>query len=581
MLKKTKIDVGIVSRIWIYAKPYGKYLLPAVISAFISVILTLSCSVIIGKAVDLIVGESNVNFKDLSVVIINFTAVFAGGAAFQWCAAYLNNIITYKTVKDLRIKLFCKLNKISFKYIDSVLHGDIINRVVNDIDNVSDALLKSITQLFTGVITILGTLVFMFAVNPLITAAVALLTPLSLFAASFIARRCFKYFKEQSIVQSKLTGYINEYIGNLKLVKTFNHETESQKGFEEINSELYDRGFKGQFFSSLTNPCTRFINGLVYASVGVIGALNVIGGNITVGGLSMFLTYANQYTKPFNEISGIMAQLQSAFASARRVFEIIDLPEETDDENAIDNTELKGNVKLDNVYFSYDKNIKLIENLSIDAPQGSRIAIIGPTGCGKTTLINLLMRFYDTDSGKITVDGTDIMDMNRNSLRRNYGMVLQDAWLFTGTVRENLAYGIDVVDDNKIEIAARYTHAHNFIKNLPDGYDTIISEDGGNLSQGQKQLLCVTRVMLLDAPMLILDEATSNIDTRTEIFVQRAFAEMMKGRTSFIVAHRLSTIKDADLILVMNSGKIVEQGTHDELIKLRGFYFQFYNYIRQ
>lgn len=563
----------LLKRLLAYIKPYRIYLIFTLICAASSVILTLTGPVLTGRAVDMIIGVGNVDFNGLPRVLILFLCTFTGSAVFQWSMTYFSNIITFRTVKDLRNRLFEKINKVPLKFIDITPHGDIINRTVNDIDMVSDALLKGFTQLFTGIATILGTLIFMLSVNPLITLAVVLLTPVSLFVAAFIAKGSYKYFTRQSITQGKLSGYINEHIGNLKLIKTFNHEDEVQSGFEKINSELHKCGLAAQFYSAMTNPCTRFVNGLVYAAVGIIGAVSAVGGYITVGQISMFLSYANQYTKPFNEISGIIAQLQSAFASAQRVFDFIDQPEETD--NAIDTGIIcNGNIDLRNVYFSYTNDKKLIENLSLSVKSGERIAIVGPTGCGKTTLINLLMRFYDIDSGAVIVDGIDIREMKRSKLRSQFGMVLQETWLFSGSVRDNIAYGIDGATNEQIESAAKQAHAHNFIELLPNGYDTMISEDGSNISQGQKQLLCIARVMMLDPPMLILDEATSNIDTRTEIEIQRAFAKMMQGRTSFIVAHRLSTIREADLILVMDKGEIIEQGSHDELIRNGGFYSQ-------
>jgi len=571
------MNKNILKRLLVYTKPYRIYLALTLICAICSVLLTLTGPVLIGKAVDMVVAPGNVNFGGLPKILLAFLCTFTGSAVLQWCMTYFSSIITHRTVKDLRNQLFEKINKVPLKFIDTTPHGDIINRAVNDIDMVSDALLKGFTQLFTGITTILCTLIFMLTASPLITLAVVLLTPVSLFAASFIARGSYKYFTRQTVKQGELTGYINEYVGNLRLVKTFGYEDKAQAGFENINSELYNCGLKAQFYSAMTNPCTRFVNGLVYAAVGIIGAVSAINGQITVGQVSMFLSYANQYTKPFNEISGIIAQLQSAFASAKRVFDIIDQSEEIDDATENSNEDCNGDIELRNVCFSYSSENKLIENLSLSVRSGDRIAIVGPTGCGKTTLINLLMRFYDINSGAIIVDGTKICDMKRGELRKRYGMVLQETWLFTGTVMANITYGVDGASREQVEYAAKQAHAHNFIELLPDGYDTVISEDGGNISQGQKQLLCIARVMMLDTPMLILDEATSNIDTRTEVSIQRAFAKMMKGRTSFIVAHRLSTIREADQILVMDKGKIVEQGTHDELLQNGGFYFKLFH----
>ena len=492
--------------------------------------------------------------------------------------SYCTNVITYRTVKDLRIQLFNKLSAVPLKFIDQTAHGNIINRVVNDIDQVSDGLLQGFTQLFTGVVTIVGTLLFMLFADPLITLVVVVLTPLSLFVASFIAKNSYKHFRNQTVTQGELTGYIEEMIGNQKLVKGFGYEERAEKKFGTINEKLYGQGQKAQFYSSLSNPCTRFVNAIVYAAVGIIGAISAIYGRLTVGQISMFLSYANQYTKPFNEITGIVTQLQSAFASAQRVFAVLDeVPEIPDDPQALRKTSCEGRVELSDVSFSYDPERPLIENLNLLAHPGNRIAIVGPTGCGKTTLINLLMRFYDVNEGAISVDGTDIRNITRNSLRGSYGMVLQESWLFSGTVRDNIAYGKPDATDEEVKAAAKAAHAHGFIRRLPNGYDTIIAEDGGNLSQGQRQLLCIARVMLVDPPMLILDEATSNIDTRTELYVQEAFQKMMEGRTSFIVAHRLSTIKNADTILVMDKGHIIEQGNHQELLHKRGFYYRLYN----
>ncbi|MCL2517953.1 MAG: ABC transporter ATP-binding protein/permease [Oscillospiraceae bacterium] len=565
----------ILRRLLKYTKPYRIYIFLVLICSVVSILFALLNPVFIGRAIDLIVDSNNVDFSGLPKILLMFLITFTSGAVFQWLMSYFSNIITYRTVKDLRTQLFQKLNKVPLKFNDTTPHGDIINRAVNDIDMVSDALLKGFTQLFTGLTTIIGTLIFMFTINIGIAVAVALLTPLSLIVATFIARMSYKYFRRQSVTQSELTGYINEYVGNLKLIKAFNYETRAQKGFEKINADLYDCGLKAQFFSALTNPCTRFVNGLVYAAVGIIGAVSVIGGYITVGQVSMFLSYANQYTKPFNEISGIIAQLQAAFASAQRVFEVFDEPEESDNGtyNVINSA---GKVTINDIYFSYSNEKKLIENLSLSVSQGEHIAIVGPTGCGKTTLINLLMRFYDVDSGEIKIEDVNIKELKREDLRKKYGMVLQDTWLFTGTVRENIAYGIDSICEEKIKSAAKNAYADKFIERLPEGYDTVISEDSGHLSQGQKQLLCIARVMMLDAPMLILDEATSNIDTHTEIAVHHAFSEMMKGRTSFVIAHRLSTIREADLILVMNDGIIVEQGKHEALLSAGGFYSKLY-----
>lgn len=569
----------VVGRLLKYIAPYRAFLILSLICAFASVACTLLAPVFIGDAVDLIVSKDNVGFDGIPPILVKLALTVAAGAVFGWLSSYFNNLITYRTVKDMRVKLFDKLSSVPLSYVDSNPHGDLINRVTNDIDLVSDGLLHAFTQLFTGVATILGTLGFMLSVSPLITVAVVVLTPLSLFVASFIAKGSFKYFSAQTSAQGEILGFLNEYVGCARLIKAFCHEKSSRDKFGGINSKLYDCGLKAQIYSAIANPSTRFVNGLVYAAVGVIGGLLCISGSISVGGLSMFLSYANQYTKPFNEISGIVTQLQTALASASRVFDILDAksePEDGPDAAVVKPSDCSGHVKLENVCFSYSSDRKLIENLCLDAAPGSRIAIVGPTGCGKTTLINLLMRFYDVDSGRITIDGTDCADIRRDSLRSLYGMVLQETWLLNGTVRENIAYGRPGATDDEIKAAAKKARAHGFIRRLPDGYDTVITEDGGNLSQGQKQLLCIARVMLCDTPMLILDEATSNIDTRTEISVQRAFSEMMKGRTSFVVAHRLSTIREADQILVMRDGKIIEQGRHGELISKNGFYAGLY-----
>nr|WP_122013725.1 ABC transporter ATP-binding protein [Maliibacterium massiliense] len=554
------------------------YLIFAMLCAVLAVTLTLLVPVLTGEGIDMILGPGQVDFSGILRIIYLMAAAIAATALFQWLMSYCTNVITYRTVKDLRIQLFNKLATVPLRYIDRNAHGDIISRVVNDIDQVSDGLLQGFTQLFTGVVTIVGTLLFMLWVNPLITLVVVVLTPLSLFVAAFIARNSYKHFRAQVRTQGAISGYVEEMIGNQKLVKSFDYEARAQQKFEEINQELYVHGQKAQFFSSLSNPCTRFVNAVVYAAVGVIGAVSAIMGRISVGQISMFLSYANQYTKPFNEITNIITQLQTAFASAQRVFAVIDAPSERPDAPEAKVLEsCAGSVALEHVYFSYDADRRLIEDFNLVVRPGNRIAIVGPTGCGKTTLINLLMRFYDVNSGAIRVDGHDIQNVTRASLRSQYGMVLQESWLFSGTVRDNIAYGRTDATEEEIIAAAKAAHAHSFIRRLPKGYDTVIAEDGGNLSQGQRQLLCIARVMLVDPPMLILDEATSNIDTRTEIRVQKAFSHMMQGRTSFVVAHRLSTIREADVILVMRDGHIVEQGDHQTLLARGGFYAQLYN----
>ena len=568
----------VVKRLLAYTRPYRGYLIGAMACALISVILSLLVPVFVGWAVDCLLGPGQVDYAALVRIILYTGLAAAGSAVFQWLMAYCNNVITYRTVKDLRIQLFDKLSAVPLKYIDQKSHGDLISRVVNDIDQVSDGLLQGFTQLFTGVVTILGTLIFMLAANVWVALLVVVLTPLSLFVASFIAKNSYKHFRGQTTIQGELSGLAEEMISNQKLVKSFRYEQRAEERFEEINQRLYTQGQKAQFFSSLSNPCTRFVNAVVYAAVGIAGAAFAINGRMTVGTISMFLSYANQYTKPFNEVTGIITQLQTAFASAQRVFAVLDEPSEIPDApEALVKESCDGQVEMRDVSFSYDPERPLIENLNLTAMPGSRIAIVGPTGCGKTTLINLLMRFYDVKGGSIRMDGVDIREITRGSMRAQYGMVLQESWLFSGTVRENIAYAKPNATLEEVEAAAKAAHAHSFIKRLPDGYDTVIAEDGGNLSQGQKQLLCIARVMLAAPPMLILDEATSNIDTRTEILVQRAFQKMMEGRTSFVVAHRLSTIKESDVILVMDKGHIVEQGSHEALLQKGGFYARLYN----
>lgn len=554
------------------------FLILAFFCAVVSVALTLYAPVLIGSAVDLIVGPDAVDFGGIFSILILLALVVLCSALFQWLMSLCTNRITYSAVKDLRTKVFAKLEAVPLKYVDQNAHGDLISRMVNDIDQVSDGLIQGFSQLFTGIITILGTLGFMVSINLPIALVVVCLTPVSLLVAAYIARRCASSFRQQSAIRGELGGYIEELIGGMKVAKAFCYEERAQEEFDEINGRLYDAGFAAQFASSITNPGTRFVNNMVYAAVGLAGALAVIGGHMSIGQLSSFLSYANQYTRPFNEIFGVATELQSAIASARRVFAVLDEPDETPDApDAVTLAHCRGEVTLENVAFSYSDRRPLIEGLDLRAAPGQRIAIVGPTGCGKTTLINLLMRFYDVKSGSITVDGTETKAATRSSLRALYGMVLQDTWLFSGTVRENLAYGKPNATMDEIVQAAKAAHAHGFISRLPQGYDTAVGSSGGNLSQGQRQLLCIARVMLTRPPMLILDEATSSIDTRTEIKVQQAFDAMMEGRTSFVVAHRLSTIKEADCILVMQDGKIIEQGCHDQLLKQDGFYANLYN----
>lgn len=550
----------------------------SLLCAFITVLLTLYVPILIGRAIDCIVGEGDVDFAGMWVILKQMGIVILLTAVSQWLMSHINNWMTYQVVKDIRTQVFNKLEILPLKYVDSHSHGDIISRIIADIDQFSDGLLMGFTQLFTGVLTILGTLLFMFYINPVIAAVVVVITPVSLFVASFIAKKTYHLFQMQSRTRGELTSLIDEMLGNQKVVQAFGHEKEAQEKFETINEELRIWGLKATFFSSITNPSTRFVNSFVYACVGIAGAFAAINGLLTVGQLTSFLNYANQYTKPFNEISGVVTELQNALASAARVFELIDEESQIPDEpNALVLGEAKGEVHLENVDFSYNPKVTLIENMNLLVKPGQRVAIVGPTGCGKSTVINLLMRFYDVDSGSIQVDGTDIRHITRESLRSNYGMVLQETWLKSGTIRENIAYGKPNATEEEVLLAAKEAHAHSFIERMPNGYDTVISEDGGNLSQGQKQLLCIARVMLCLPPMLILDEATSSIDTRTEIRIQKAFSKMMEGRTSFIVAHRLSTIKEADVILVMKDGHIIEQGTHENLLSQNGFYAQLYN----
>ncbi len=580
-MKKSGINKSVLKRLLRYAKPHAGFLLLALVSAIINVSLTLYGPILVGRAIDYVIGPDQVDFAAMVPVLITLAGTIVVSAAFQWLMTYCTNRVSYKTVRDLRIQTYEKINTLPLKYIDGHAHGDLISRIVNDVDQVSDGLLQGITQLFTGVVTIVGTLLFMLTISPVITVVVVLVTPLSLFVAAFIARLTHRQFVEQQATQGELSGFVEEMIGGQKTVKTFHYEGRAEERFKEINGRLYDCGVKAQFYSSLSNPSTRFVNNMVYTAVAAFGAICAITGwpaPLTIGQISSFLTYANQYTKPFNEVTGVLTQIQTAFASAERLFAVLD--EESERPDAPDAAVLehcKGDVTVEHLYFSYDPARKLIEDMNIAAKSGSRIAIVGPTGCGKTTIINLLMRFYDADRGSISVDGHNIRSVTRNSLRKQYGMVLQESWLFSGTVRENIAYGREDASLEEVVAAAKKAHAHSFILRLPQGYDTVISEDGGNLSQGQRQLLCIARVMLVDPPMLILDEATSSIDTRTEWKIQTAFEEMMRGRTSFIVAHRLSTIKGADLILVMNQGRIVEQGTHESLLAKGGFYANLYN----
>lgn len=581
-MAKQKIDFGkhksTLKRILNYIGIYKWLVLLSLVLAGVTVATTLYAPILIGNGVDLIVGQDQVDFAELFVILRKVAIVICITAGAQWLMNHINNKITFQVVKDIRTKAFNHLEELPLSYLDSHQDGDIISRIIADIDQFSDGLLMGFTQLFTGVLTILGTLGFMLIVNPIITLVVVLVTPLSLFVASFIAKKTFSMFKLQSQTRGEMTSLVNEMIGNEKVVQAFGYEDEAQKRFEEINSRLQKCSLRAIFFSSITNPSTRFVNSMVYASVGVVGAFAAIRGMLSVGQLSIFLSYANQYTKPFNEISGVVTELQNALACAARVLELIDEPAfKAEDADAVTLDHVDGSVTLDHVKFSYVPEVPLIEDLNLDVKPGQRIALVGPTGCGKTTIINLLMRFYDVNDGSIKVSGTDIRHATRKSLRASYGMVLQETWLKSGTIRENICYGKPDATEEEMIQAAKSAHAHSFIKRMPQGYDTVISEDGGNLSQGQKQLLCIARVMLCLPPMLILDEATSSIDTMTEIRIQKAFATMMQGRTSFIVAHRLSTIREADVILVMKDGHIIEQGNHESLLAKNGFYATLYN----
>lgn len=569
---------GIIKKVLSHIGKYKFFLLCSIVLAAISVILTLYIPILTGKAVDCILGAGQVDFAALLEILKKMAVIIILTAIVQWVMNACNNKIAYQVVRDVRDEAFKKLEILPLGYIDRHSHGDIVSRIIADVDQFSDGLLMGFTQLFTGVVTIIGTLLFMLSISVSTTVIVVILTPLSFFIAGFIAKRTFNMSKLQSETRGEQTALIDEMIGNEKVVKAFSHEKKAQEQFDEINLRLEKASVKAIFFSSLTNPCTRFVNSLVYAGVGILGAFFAIKGRISVGQLTSFLSYANQYTKPFNEISGVITELQTALACAGRVFEFIEeKPQLPDDEDAVALHSPKGEITMENVYFSYNPSQKLITGFNLKVAPGQRVAIVGPTGCGKTTVINLLMRFYDVNSGGIKVDGTDIRDMTRKSLRESFGMVLQDTWLSAGTIRENIVMGKPDATDDEVVAAAKAAHAHSFIKRLPRGYDTVISEDGGSLSQGQKQLLCITRVMLCLPPMLILDEATSSIDTRTEIKISQAFNTMMKGRTSFIVAHRLSTIREADIILVMKDGNIIEQGNHETLLQREnGFYANLY-----
>ncbi|WP_026661478.1 ABC transporter ATP-binding protein [Butyrivibrio proteoclasticus] len=569
---------GTLKKVLRYAGKYRFLIVVSMTLAIVTALLSLYVPILAGRAIDHVVGKGNVDFDKVVQILLNMVVSVLLISVCQWIMNMANNKITFAVVRDVRTEAFGRLQKLPFEYLDTKQTGDIVSRIISDVDLFSDGLLMGFTQLFTGIVTIVGTLIFMFYLNYKIALVVVVLTPLSLFVAKFVADRSFKLFKAQSVARSDQTSFVDEMVGNLSVVKAFAHEDENMDIFGEINDRLEVASIKATFISSLTNPSTRFINNLVYAAVALFGALSCIAGGMTVGGLTIFLSYANQYTKPFNEISGVVTELQNALACAERVFALIEEQKEIPDkESAPDNLNLDGDVLISDASFSYDKSKKLIENLNLDIKKGQRVAIVGPTGSGKTTLINLLMRFYDVDKGSIKVDGFDIRDIKRADLRENFGMVLQETWLRNGTIKDNITLGREGFTDEDIIAAAKASHAHSFIKRLPNGYDTVISENGGNLSQGQKQLLCITRVMLHIPPMLILDEATSSIDTNTEIRIQKAFNKMMQGRTSFIVAHRLSTIKEADVILVMKDGHIIEQGNHQTLLDQKGFYYNLYN----
>ncbi len=572
-----KNNKEIIKKVLDYIGKYKIFLLLSIILAAISVALTLYIPILTGNAVDCILGPGQVDFAGILVILKKMAVIILLTAIVQWLMNACNNKITYQVIRDVRDEAFRKLEILPLKYIDSHAHGDIVSRIIADVDQFSDGLLMGFTQLFTGVITIIGTLLFMISINVTTTLIVVVLTPLSFFIANFIAKRTFKMSKLQSETRGEQTALIDEMIGNEKVVKAFGREEKVIEQFDEVNNRLEKASVKAIFFSSLTNPCTRFVNSLVYAGVGIVGAFLAIRGRISVGQLSSFLSYANQYTKPFNEISGVVTELQNAIACAGRIFEFIEEePQIPDAENAIVLKQPKGEIDIQDVAFSYTEDQKLITDLNLHVKPGQRVAIVGPTGCGKTTVINLLMRFYDVNKGSIQVDGVDIRKLTRDSLRKGYGMVLQETWLKSGTIKDNIIMGKPDATMEEVIAAAKASHAHSFIKRLPNGYDTVISEDGGSLSQGQKQLLCITRVMLCLPPILILDEATSSIDTRTEIKIQKAFATLMEGRTSFIVAHRLSTIREADIILVMKDGNIIEQGNHETLLAKGGFYANLY-----
>ncbi|WP_278627880.1 ABC transporter ATP-binding protein [Thomasclavelia cocleata] len=567
----------IIKRLLTYCKPYQLIIIVIFVLSFFSVCLTLLTPVLFGRAIDSLIGINQVDFNALIVQLMIIVGVIVVCVLVQWLLGQFTNKITYSITNDLRDKVFEKLHLLPLKYIDSHPHGDIIGRVINDIDLIGNGLLQSFTSLFTGVVTIIGTIIIMCLINLSIAIVVIVLTPLSLLVASIIVKRTHAYFKEQLELRGEMNGYIEEMIGNQRLIKAFNYEKTNEKRFQEINQRMHVSGVKSQFYGALINPTTRIVNSLVYGAVGVFGAISVLNGHFTVGLLSSFLTYANQYTKPFNEISSVMTEMQTALAASQRVFDLLDEQNESFIVDPQIVNDIQGKVTLKDVCFSYEPNVSLIKDLNLKVKSGQTIAIVGKTGCGKTTLINLLMRFYNQNKGIITIDDVDTLKMDRDYLRKLYGMVLQESWIFKGTIKENIAYGKSDADDEEIIAAAKKARVHKFVMKLPNGYETMIEEDGGNLSQGQKQLICIARIMLTKPPMLILDEATSSIDTRTELQIQEAFDIMMEGRTTFIVAHRLSTIKNADIILFMDKGRILEQGTHQELLDKQGYYYNLYN----
>ena len=567
-----------VSKILRYTIPHIKYFILAIFSAVISVSLTLYIPVLVGNAIDYMIDVGRVDFGNILLQIVYIAVSIGLIAVFQWLMGYCTNAISSKTIRDIRSDVFRKFNNVPLSYIDRNPHGDLISRITNDIEAIGEGLTQVITQLFSGVITIIGTLIFMLMIDYRIALVVVVLTPLSILVAGIIGRMCAKSFREQQALQGEISSYIEEMVGNQKIVKAFSYEKRCADEFEEKNKRLFKVGLKAQFAGALANPCTRFVNNMVYAATGIVGALLIVmTGGLSIGQLSCFLAYANQYTKPFNEVTGVLTQIQTALASAGRVFQVLEAENEPSDKDRKSVNTCQGKVEFKNVYFSYSQDKPLIQNFSLNVKSGQQVAIVGPTGCGKTTLINLLMGFYDVQKGEILVDGTNILDIKRNDLRKMFGMVLQDSWLISGTIMENLRFGNPNATDEQVIEAAKQAHAHSFIRKMPQGYNTLIAENGGNLSAGQKQLLCIARAMVVNPPMLILDEATSSIDTLTEIRVQKAFRKLMKGKTSFVVAHRLSTIKESDIILVMNKGNIVEQGTHEKLLEQKGFYYKLYN----